>query len=84
MRKPRKGEYTCNCSVYGFPHRFGGGRCTGFWVVQGHWEQCYGHDESCASCNLLDSNTCQVMQGIEKPTECPVFQEFVIYNEIKM
>ena len=35
-RAPRKGEYTCTCPAYRFPHRFGGGRCSGMWLV---WQE---------------------------------------------
>lgn len=83
-RKHRKGEYTCQCSAYRFPHRFGGGKCTGFGVVVGHWETYYGHDESCSNCNLNDGMTCQVVQGIEKEDQCPIFQEFIDQEEIKL
>lgn len=84
MRKARKGEYTCNCPAYRFPHRFGGGKCTGFAVVSAHWEQYYGHCEECLRCNLHVENQCQVVLGLEKENECPVFQEFTQNEEIKL
>ena len=82
MRKPRKGEHTCRCSAYGFPHRFGGGACTGISIVRDHWEQYYGHEENCQHCNLLSNASCQIIEGIEHPRECAVLQEFIQDNEI--
>lgn len=83
-RKKRKGEYVCNCDAYSFPHRFGGGKCTGFEVVSDHWGTYYGHCDECQTCNNLDSAVCQVMQGVERETECQVFQEFIEYEEIRL
>lgn len=83
MRKPRKGEHVCRCHAYRFPHRFGGGRCTGYSVVSDYWERHYGSGD-CANCLLLDEGECQVVNGQEKTRECPVFQEFVQYHEIKL
>ena len=85
-RKPRKGEFVCKCNAYKFPHRFGGGRCNGFFVVDDYWQGHYGGGE-CARCNLLcddGERTCQVVDGQESVTECPVWQDFVQYNEIKL
>ena len=84
-RKPRKGEFVCTCHAYKFPHRFGGGRCNGFFVIDDYWQGHYGGGE-CTSCNLLcddGERTCQVVDGQESVTECPVWQDFVQYNGIK-
>lgn len=83
-RKARKGEYTCNCNAYKFPHRFGGGKCTGIIVVQGHWNTYWGSDETCSNCNLNNAHNCEVLSGLEKETECTVFQEFIDYEEVKL
>ena len=88
MRKPRKGEYTCNCTAYNFPHRFGSGKCHGNHIVREYWETYYGSSGDCEECILLDTtegyNQCQVINGIEKETECPVFQEFIQLEEINL
>lgn len=83
-RKKREGEYVCYCNAYPFPHRFGGGLCSGLSVVEEHWGAYYGGCEECRGCNLLDNNECQVIQGLAKPSECGVWREFVRYNEIKI
>ncbi len=86
-RKQRKGEYTCNCGAYGFPHRFGGGRCNGSNIVDQQWESHYG-GWSCRNCNNLNTTEdipyCEVYVGQERTEECPAWQEFVHCNEIKV
>ena len=79
-RKPRKGEYVCTCSAYRFKHRFGGGRCTGFHIV----EETYSNFASCHECNMLDCGSCQVINGQDKVYMCPAWQEFVMYEGIKL
>lgn len=86
MKRPkRKGECTCRCTAYKFPHRFGGGKCNGFYIVWNQWNTYYGSGdcENCMSKNN-ENNTCQVVEGIERVEECEVFQEFVAYEEIKL
>lgn len=86
MRKPRKGEYVCRCRAYRFPHRFGGGRCSGSFIASQQLEQHWGGGD-CASCNCLSTDegpVCDVVDGREHVSECPVWQEFVQVNEIKV
>jgi hypothetical protein len=88
-RKPRKGEHVCNCYAYRFPHRFGGGNCTGSWIADETWEANYGCGNPCDNCNNLNEDYngikyCEVYQGQEEIKECPAYQEFVEYNEIKV
>lgn len=83
-RKKRKGEYVCECSAYKFPHRFGGGRCTGIFLVQNHWSEYWGQSEDCQRCNSLETHTCAVTDGRERETECAIWQEFVDFNEIRL
>lgn len=40
----RKSQVTCECNAYEFPHRIGGGTCTG--------------DQWCASFRIIDSSLC--------------------------
>lgn len=82
-RKRRKGEYLCHCHAYKFPHRFGGGRCDGFWLVVEQWENNYGGG-ACHHCNSRDNHECDVYGGKENINECPVYQDFIRYNEIKI
>lgn len=86
-RKPRRGEYVCTCGAYRFPHRFGGGRCSGYFIAVEQWESHYGSGD-CRHCNSLNRTEavpyCEVVEGGESVQECPVWQEFVRFNEIKL
>lgn len=86
-RKRRKGEYICDCKAYSFPHRFGGGKCSGYWVVKDYWEDHYGGG-SCKHCNAYNTTDeyphCEVVEGLERVDVCPVYDEFVNRNEIKI
>lgn len=85
-RKPRKGEYTCRCGAYRFPHRFGGGRCTGIVIAVQTWESNWGRG-ICSRCNCLnktDGISCEVIEGIEDVSCCNGFIEFVTDNEIEL
>lgn len=86
MRKPRKGEYVCTCSAYRFPHRFGGGKCSGFWIVVDQWESYYGTG-SCSHCNAYNTTEavgyCEVVEGNERVDVCSVFDEFINQHEIR-
>ena len=85
--KPKRTQYTCQCSAYRFPHRFGGGRCNGQNLVDDYWESHWGSGE-CKNCNCLTEMdgilSCDVYVGGDKPKECPIVQEFIYYNEIKL
>jgi len=83
-RKHRKGEHTCDCTAYKFPHRFGGGKCTGFTIVETHWKSYYGYHNACQSCNNFKDGQCDVINGLESIKKCEVFREFINYNEIKV
>ena len=83
-RKKRKGEYICECSAYRFPHRFGGGRCTGVFLVQNHWEEYYGGSTECRACPIREYWGCPILEGVEQPQHCMVWQEFVRVNEIRL
>lgn len=86
-RKPRIYEYTCTCGAYKFPHRFGGGRCSGYYLVAEQWENHYGSGDCthCNACNRTeDIPYCEVYEGQERVEECPAWQEFVHYNEIRI
>lgn len=83
LRKTRLGEVVCTCPAYDFPHRFSGGRCTGAHLAEDYF---FGGD--CRDCNYLDESSgyraCQVIDGADAVTECPVWREFVRSNEVKL
>jgi len=82
-RKLRKGEWTCTCTSYTFPHRFGGGACRGLWIVQETWENNYGSAAPCDDCNARVDGCCEVMDGRERLICCEALLEFIDSNEIK-
>ncbi|QHJ81029.1 MAG: hypothetical protein [Bacteriophage sp.] len=72
----RRHQITCNCSAYDFPHRFGGGSCTGLqYVIE------KAGSEQCKYC-LLNNNGCEVVKGIESPEECGYVIDLRHSNEI--
>lgn len=73
-----RNQFTCRCIAYDFPHRFGGGRCTGLAIVESSMGGSF-----CHSCHLLNGG-CEVMKGQEHPRECPAVQDFCEYWEIKL
>lgn len=87
-KKLAKGEYTCKCGAYKFPHRFGGGKCTGRWIVRNTWEEYDGFGQSCMQCNSRNDTDgipyCEVLEGLEDVYLCPEWDEFVNYHEIKI
>lgn len=78
-------DYTCRCRAYKFPHRFGGGRCTGFHIVEEHWNTYYGHGSVCKFCNALneDTRTCDVTTGGDDVRHCEALIEFKSLHSIK-
>lgn len=87
MRKPRKGEVTCRCRAYEFPHRFSGGRCNGDHLPREYWERSYGGGV-CRECHYnTDENgiaACQIVNGAEQSKYCPIWQDFVALYEIRV
>ena len=82
IKKTKRIQVTCNCSAYEFPHRIGGGNCTG-----SEWASSYFGviREACSMCNCLNSGesgaqgersgTCDVAEGIESVKMCEAYQE---------
>lgn len=56
-----------------------GGRCSGMAIV----EEGYGSSD-CRECVLNEQGYCEVQAGQEKSTQCPIVQEFINYNEVKV
>jgi len=65
-------QVICRCNAYRFPHRLGGGRCSGLL-----WADSYNKHERdlCGSCNSNVNGICEVAEGIESIRECEGFQE---------
>jgi len=83
-RKKRKGEYTCTCTSYDFPHRMFGGSCTGIAWVQEYWEASYGQAGECTDCPHREYGSCDVVVQTEKPLVCRGLEELIRYEEIKV
>lgn len=79
----------CNCTAYPFPHRFGGGKCTGQQIAEAYFEN-HGGFGHCKDCHCFSRDRrfgdifCEVVNGQETPEQCPVVQELIAYEEIKM
>jgi hypothetical protein len=87
MRKHRPHEHVCTCNAYGFPHRFGGGKCSGAWIAEKTWNKYYGAgpcDECMCNNDIGETAYCEVVEGQEGPQQCPVWQEYVAKHEIKV
>ena len=85
-RKRRHYEHTCFCDAYKFPHRFGGGKCTGICVVEEQWRTHYGSGvcKHCPAYNRSESEPyCEVANQQESISVCRALQDFVEYNEIR-
>lgn len=71
----RRRQITCWCWHYGFPHRIGGGACTG-----ADWARTYfEHDSSC--CRQCTSNDghglCDVASGAERIKYCDGMRDYL-------
>jgi len=65
-RKPRY-QVTCWCRAYSFPHRIGGGRCSGSaWAG----EYLIYVRQECDLCNCLRGSECDVANGAEDIKYC--------------
>ena len=88
MRPSRPGELVCHCFAYRFPHRFGGGLCTGRNIVTETWNKNWGTGE-CSDCHCVEEDQqhgklCQVCQGQEQVQSCPAWQDYIAENEIRL
>ena len=82
FRKGRKPFYeaTCFCGAQKYPHRLNWKTCLSF-LVDYYWNK--GCDTNCIYRNQ-DEYSCQVLEGREKPMECPAVQEILHDYEIKI
>ena len=77
-------QVTCLCGVYPFPHRIGGGKCTGR-----NWVASYINmvSECCNQCNCKNTGesgaggeragTCDVYEGLESIKLCEGYIDFL-------
>lgn len=70
-------QLVCLCDAYSFPHRWGGGRCDGYAVALHSWN----NRNHCSICNCRSVDGCDVVRGIESPSECIAVIEIKEYNE---
>ena len=72
-----KQQITCRCSAYKFPHRLGGGKCSG-----SEWAESYHLTvrECCELCNCNNNGICEVATGQESIKECEGFIDFLHYG----
>lgn len=71
MAKRKRNQVTCECSAYDFPHRIGGGKCSGaFWCISYNEIE----NEECESCNCFENGECQVSTGQESFKEGDCYQ----------
>ena len=78
-RSKRKGEVTCTCSAYKFPHRFGGGKCNGRQMAETSYP-C----KDCISCVEYEPSEypCAVVDGREGAWACDIVKEFISNEEV--
>lgn len=82
-RRSRKGEVTCNCKAYKFPHRMCGGKCKGIeFVAEFFNDNTWGECRSCKNFCMDDGFECQVLNGQENFWECPALAEYLDRNEV--
>ena len=66
-------QVTCVCSAYKFPHRIGGGKCSGIDWVESYMEI---SGNCCEFCNSYQGiNKCDVADGREAFSECDGYQQ---------
>ena len=72
-----KQQITCRCSAYKFPHRLGGGKCSG-----NEWAESYYLTvrECCELCNCNNNRVCEVATGQESIKECEGAVDFLHYG----
>lgn len=70
-------QVTCLCKAYSFPHRVGGGLCTG-----SEWAKSYRENvgDLCQTCNSEWQGECDVVNGAETIKWCPAYQEHLHYQ----
>lgn len=75
-KRRRHAQITCVCTAYTFPHRLGGGKCSG-----SEWAASYREvvNTMCGACNAAyDTYGCEVADGRESIGECEGYQELLL------
>ena len=72
-------QITCRCNAYKFPHRLGGGRCSG-----AKWAENYFYQirTECEGCNSNCETHCEVATGQESITECQAVWETLRIGDV--
>lgn len=73
-------QAVCNCGVYNFPHRLGGGACNGHFMAK----DCYENCRSCNGCEFIGPYGCEVITEVTKPKHCPFVADFLAEYQIKI
>ena len=73
-KRRRRPQVTCYCNAYAFPHRIGGGKCSGADWAAGYWEI---DGSACTFCNENQGDSCGVAEGRESYRECVGYQEYL-------
>ena len=76
-KKRRYFQITCFCTAYEFPHRLGGGKCSGTQWAESYYEVI---KKECSYCNCHVDNECEVAQGIENIHQCEAYQSFLYHK----
>lgn len=69
---PKRLQVTCYCKAYSFPHRVGGGLCTG-----GAWAKYYyeNHGSLCMQCSANTPQGCDLVAESEDIRHCEAYQD---------
>ncbi len=75
--KKRRIQVTCWCGAYSFPHRIGGGRCSG-----SSWAESYFYTIKieCENCISNKVSFCEVAMGIESISYCEAYENEFHYQ----
>lgn len=73
-------QAVCWCPSYDFPHRLGGGSCTGYHMAK----DCFDNCKACIGCELIGSYGCEVIAEISEPRHCPYVQNFIAEYQIRL
>lgn len=75
-KRDRSKEVQCRCTAYPFPHRCGGGKCSGE-----DWAETYRiySGSGCEACNCYrgQSESCDVGSGAESVEHCEAYMEVI-------
>lgn len=75
-RKKKRGvQLECTCLAYPFPHRLGGGRCSGEeWAAH---QRMWGDSRVCITCPENEGHTCAPAEGRESIKYCEIYRQML-------